>query len=134
MRSFWVAATSTTTDPATGRRLPLFSRHTTSTALRLAVGHAFTSEYTRRFRPDLEEGELACPCGWPDHSFYHLLYECRLHRVARRTANPLLRWTSEPPDYYLSTTHGGFVFCEFLQHSHAAFKPPTETVAVWDPG
>ena len=130
----WIAATSTTTDPLTGRRLPLFSRHTTSTALRLAVGHAFTSEYTRRFRPDLAGTDMACPCGWPDHSFYHLLYECHLHRTARHNANPALRWASEPPDFFLSTMPWGFIFCDFLQHSRAAFKPPNETAVRWDPG
>ena len=130
----WIAATSTTTDPVTGRRLPIFSRHTTSTALCLAVGHAFTSEYTCQFRPDLDDAGLACPCGWPDHSFYHLLYECRLHRTARLNANPALRWVSESPDFFLSTMPGGFVFCDFLQCSRAAFKPSNEMAVQWDPG
>ena len=50
---------------------------------RLAVGHTFTSEYTRRFGPDLDGDEVACPCGWPVHSFCHILYDCRLHNQAR---------------------------------------------------
>ena len=36
------------------------SRHTTSTALRLAVGHAFVSDDTRRLRPDIPESDNAC--------------------------------------------------------------------------
>ena len=130
----WRAATMTTTHPTSGHRVPLFSRHTTSTAFRLAVGHSFTSEYTRRFRPDLDSDDLACPCGFPDHSFYHILYDCRLHSRVRVEVNPNLRWASESPDFYLSTVHGGFMFCDFLQRSHAAFKPPNETRVPWDPG
>ena len=130
----WRAATMTNTHPISGRRVPLFSRHTTSTAFRLAVGHAFTSEYTRRFRPDLDGDVLACPCGFPDHSFYHILYDCRLHSRVRVEVNPNLRWASKPPDFFLSTTHGGFMLCEFLQQSRAAFKPPNETRVLWDPG
>ena len=36
------------------------SRHTTSTAIRLAVGHVFTSDYSRRFRPDIPETDMGC--------------------------------------------------------------------------
>jgi hypothetical protein len=107
-------------------------------ALRLAaVGHAFTSEYTRRSRPDLTEVNSPAPVAGQIHFFCYLLYD-RLHRAAIRaachTANPLLQWASEPPDFYLSTAPGGFVFCGFLQRTHAAFKPLNETVALWDPG
>ena len=130
----WHAATMTITHPTSGRRVPLFSRHTTSTAFRLAVGHAFTSEYTRRFRPDLDGDDLACPCGFPDHSFYHIVYDCRLHSRVRVEVNPNMRWASKPPDFFLSTSHGGFMFCDFLQRSRAAFKPPNETCVLWDPG
>ena len=33
----------------------------------------FISEYTCRFRPDLNGDELACHCGWPDHFFYSIM-------------------------------------------------------------
>ena len=66
--------------------IPCFSRHTTTTALRLAVGHAFTSDYARRFRPDIPEEENHCPCGFPNHSFHHLLYDCPRHTGARQSA------------------------------------------------
>ena len=34
---------------------PCFSRHPTTTALRLAEGHAFTTDYARRFRLDIPD-------------------------------------------------------------------------------
>lgn len=71
-----------------GRKVPLFSRHTTSTALRLAVGHAFTAEYTCWFRPDLPLEVYVAP--WLDHSFAHLLYTCPRGHEAQHPANPLL--------------------------------------------
>jgi hypothetical protein len=46
-------------------RRPLFSRRTTSTTLQLAVDHAFTGSYTRRFRPLDPPSSLRCPCGHP---------------------------------------------------------------------
>ena len=68
--------------------IPSFSRHTTTTALRLAVGHVSISDYTRRFRPDIleEENRCQCLCGFPDHSFHHLLYDCPRHTQARLSA------------------------------------------------
>jgi hypothetical protein len=77
---------------------------------------------------------MIAPCGVPDHSFYHIIYDCRLHSRVRVEVNPNMRWASKPPDFFLSTRHGGFMFCDFLQRSRAAFKPPNETRVLWDPG
>ena len=44
-------------------RTPLYSRRTTSTALQLAVDHAFTGTYVVRFRPGDPEEASACPGG-----------------------------------------------------------------------
>ena len=93
----WTAAVATSLNPTSSRRVPLFTRHTTSTALHLAVGHAFTAEYMRRFWLDLPLDELACPCGWPDASFTHLLYPSPRGHVARRLANPNLVWVDHSP-------------------------------------
>lgn len=56
----WREAVRTYMDPETGKSLPVYSHHTTTTALCLAVGHAFTSDYSRRFCPDIPEDMLAC--------------------------------------------------------------------------
>jgi hypothetical protein len=44
-------------------RCPLFPRQTTSTALQLAIDHAFTGSYASRFRPLDPPSSLTCPCG-----------------------------------------------------------------------
>ena len=106
----------------------LFTRHTTTTALRLAVGHAFTADYTRRLRPDIPEHELQCPCGFPDNSFHHILYDCR------REAAPLTQWDSVPPHHYFRNFPHTENFLDFLQRSRAAFKPPNEAAVPYDPG
>jgi hypothetical protein len=113
---------------------PVFSRHTTTIALRLAVGHAFTSDYTRRLRPDIAEQELHCPCGFPDNSFYHILYDCPQHDHARQAAAPCTQWDSIPPHHYFRNFPHTENFLEFLQYSRAAFKPPNEPVVPFDPG
>jgi hypothetical protein len=43
---------------------PLFTQWTTSTALQLAVDHAFTGSYARRFCPADPPESLWCPCGY----------------------------------------------------------------------
>jgi hypothetical protein len=62
----WSAATAMEKDER-GRktRRPLFSRRTTSTTLQLAVDHAFTGSYAKRFRPLDPPSSLRCPCGHP---------------------------------------------------------------------
>jgi hypothetical protein len=59
-------------------RHPLFPRQTTSTALQLAVDHAFTGSYARRFRPLDPPDSLQCPCGNPLRNPNHLIRDCRL--------------------------------------------------------
>jgi hypothetical protein len=110
---------------------PLFTRHTTSTAFRLAVGHAFTSDYTRRLRPDIPEQELHCPCSFPDNSFHHIMYDCPRYDHSRRAASPFTQWDSILPHHYFRK----FPHTEnFLQQSRAAFKLPNESVVPFDPG
>ena len=112
----------------------LFTRHTTTTALRLAVGHAFTADYTRRLRPDIPEHELQCPCGFPDNSFHHILYDCPRYESSRREAAPLTQWDSVPPHHYFRNFPHTENFLDFLQRSRAAFKPPNEPAVPYDPG
>ena len=106
---------------------PCFSRHTTSTALQLAVGHAFTSDYTRWFRPDIPEDENFCTCGFPDHSFHHILYDCPLYIEARASAGGHRQWDDESPLFYFRDFYSSRQFLDFLQISRAAFVPPQRT-------
>ena len=83
----WKAAVATDKDPDTGRRVPCYPWHTTSTALQFTVGHAFMSDYVARFRPDIPLDQLACSCGWPTHSFDHLILHCPLGQTAWSTVS-----------------------------------------------
>ena len=55
-------------------------RHTT----RLAVGHAFISEYTHQFCLDIREADRRCSCGISDHSFHHILDDFHRYAQARQ--------------------------------------------------
>ena len=113
---------------------PLFSRHTTTTALRLAVGHAFTADCSRRLRPDIPEHELHCPCGFPDNSFHHILYDCPRYECSRRAVAPLTQWDSILPHHYFRKFPHTENLLDFLQCSRAAFKPSNELAVPYDPG
>ena len=56
----------------------LYSRRTTSTAIQLAVDHAFTGSYAKRFRPADPPETLACHCGHPLRTPRHVLLDCPL--------------------------------------------------------
>jgi hypothetical protein len=79
----WVAATDVEKDEF-GRKTkrPLYSRHTTSAAVQLAVDHAFTGSYARRFRPSDPVETNACKCGAPIRTPSHLIRECPQHYQA----------------------------------------------------
>jgi hypothetical protein len=76
----WSAAVAMEKDER-GRktRRPIFSRRTTSTTFQLAVDHAFTGSYARRFRPNDAPSSLQCPCGFHLRNPDHLIRHCRHH-------------------------------------------------------
>ena len=68
--------------PALEINTPTQCHDASSTTLRLAVGHAFTSDYVKRSRPETSP-ELLCPKPWlacdssfPERSFHHLISDC----------------------------------------------------------
>lgn len=122
------------TRPPDGRNHPLWkaclenkptpSRHTTSTAFRLAVGHAFISDYTRRFRPDIPPDEYFRECGYADRSFYHLVYECPRFAHARAQRAPHEHWQDlDPHNLMGENSHQCQKFITYLIQSRAAHKP-----------
>ena len=130
----WQEAVGTYTDPDMGKSLPVYSQHTT-TALHLAMGHTFTSDYSWRFRPDILEDQLACQCSWPSHSFHHLLYECPRGYPFRLQTNWDWHgrwWLDQPPDYFFHK--GAQTFLEYLQATQLGFKPPSDPSEPFDPG
>ena len=119
---------------ATDKGLPTVPRHTTSTALPLMVGHAFTSTYARRFRPDIPEELNGCECGYIDRSLHHILYECTGFAWARDQCTRTFNWSNQEPMYYFAHRHGARAFLDFLTLSRAAFKPRTGLVVPFNPG
>ena len=73
----WREATKRACDP-TGKKLrqPLYTRCTTSTALQLAVDHAFTGSYAARFRPSDPPHSLTCLCGAAMRDPDHIIRRC----------------------------------------------------------
>jgi hypothetical protein len=83
----WQAATHREKDDQ-GRKIRRFyySRRTTSTALQVAVDHAFTGTYVRRFRPSDPPEAQSRPCGAPSRSPQHITHSCYRFRWERAAA------------------------------------------------
>jgi hypothetical protein len=122
----WTAATAMEKDEW-GRktRRPLFSRQTTSTTLQLAVDHAFTGSYAKKFRPLDPPHSLCCPCGHPLHNPHHMIRDCRLfylQRVGHKiTTNGR---TLSLKTLFSTTTHMAHCLLSFISNSRAAMRPP----------
>lgn len=74
----WSAATATEKDAHGRVKKRCFDRKTTSTALQIAVDHAFTGSYVSRFRPNDPIDALYCPCGIEENYRIarHIIYDC----------------------------------------------------------
>jgi hypothetical protein len=73
----WQAALDQKKDDG-GRKVKkyTYSCRTTSTALQVAVDHAFTGTYVTRFRPSDPPEAQKCPCGAPLCSPQHITHAC----------------------------------------------------------
>lgn len=86
LKRLWAAAVDMEKDKR-GRktwRLTIYTWRTTSTALQLAIDHAFTDSYAKRFRPSDPPEMLACPSGAHLCTPQHIIRECRIfyqHRI-----------------------------------------------------
>jgi hypothetical protein len=122
----WSAATAMEKDER-GRktRRPLFSRRTTSTTLQLAVDHAFTGSYAKRFRPLDPPPSLRCPCGHPLRTPHHLIRDCRLFYL-QRTGHKIIAngRTLSLKMLFSTTTQMAHRLLSFISDSHAAMRPP----------
>jgi len=137
------------THPPDGRNNPLFNRaippkkpaqdyvtitrRTSCIAMQLAVQHSFTAEYTRRHRPDLPPEAQDCPCGFPDRSIPHLLYDCVRFEHKRRYPRFLRRHLSTVPPDELFGLHA-YDLLLYIQESGAASRPEVGPTGPFDPG
>jgi len=105
-----------------------FSRLTYATLYRVATGHAFVGEYTKRFHPQHTPEQIACPCGEPVETVEHVLLHCPLYNKPRRdyltvSGRPLnLGQIFKGPKRITAMLH-------FLEESGACAKPR----ATWEP-
>jgi hypothetical protein len=122
----WSAATAMEKDER-GRktRRPLFSRRTTSTTLQLAVDHAFTGSYAKRFRPLDPPPTLRCPCGHPLRTPHHLIRDCRLFYLQRSGHRIIAHGrTLSLKTLFSTTTQMAHRLLSFIADSRAAMRPP----------
>ena len=104
------------------------SCHTTTTAMRLATGHAFTSTYACRFRKDIPEELNSCKCSFSDRTWDHLVWDCIRYQLARWELTHTSPWRRLTPHGIFCDAQGTQRFLAFLQITHAAFKPLTAPV------
>jgi hypothetical protein len=126
----WSAAVALEKDER-GRktRRPLFTRRTTSTTLQLAVDHAFTGSYARRFRPNDPPHSLRCPCGFHLRNPDHLIRHCRffyLHRLSNLIiSRGIILSLKTLFSHLVEHSHR---LLSFIQQSRAAMRPPETEV------
>jgi hypothetical protein len=122
----WSAATAMEKDERGCKTWrPLFSRRTTSTTLQLAVDHAFTGSYAKRFRPLDPPTSLRCPCGHPLRTPNHLIRDCRLFYL-QRTGHKIIAngRTLSLKTLFSTTTQMAHRLLSFIADSRAAMRPP----------
>ena len=122
----WKEATKTKVEnDILGRpvKRPLYRWHTTSTALQLAVNHAFTASYTIRFRPSDPPESLSCTCGNVLRTPYHIITSCPLHFRDRVNAGIHNHNGTLSLRTLFSTRAGVTKLLSFLQTSGAAKRP-----------
>ena len=98
-----------------------FPRPIVATCIRLLTTHAFTGEYTARFRPSSFDPHH-CQCGEPLQTAQHVIAACPLHFDARRQfLLPLSNTVSL--SIIFGTKEGGEALGKFLAASQACFRP-----------
>jgi hypothetical protein len=129
--ALWAAATEVKKD-ANGKKtcIPKYSRHVTSAALQLAVDHAFTGSYARRFRLADPPETTTCPCGSLTRSPTHLIRECpRLlqHRINAGIHTHNRTLTLEKLHSSIKHAHQ---LLAFISEGRVAFRPPDFDVLI----
>jgi hypothetical protein len=122
----WSAAVAMEKDER-GRktRRPLFPRQTTSTALQLAVDHAFTGSYVSKFRPLDPPSSLTCPCGFHLHNPHHLIRNCRLHYLTQVSTLITTRgFTLSLTQLFSHSVSPAHRLLSFIHRSRVAMRPP----------
>jgi hypothetical protein len=121
----WVAATDIKRDKhGCKTHRPLYSRRTTSTAVQLAVDHAFTGSYAKRFRPSDPVETTACICGATLRTPTHLIRECLRHYQVRVNAGIQSHMRMLTLEQLHATTKKAHQLLRFIAEGKVAFRPP----------
>ena len=126
-RPLWTRAVDCHRDEQ-GRKIsskPLYTRHTTSTALQLAVDNVFTGSYAKRFRPANPPESHTCPCGYglrtPTHTIIHRARHTQQH------INTAIIGTRSPLPFTKPFTmkRGAACLLDFIQLTGVGSRPET---------
>ena len=106
-----------------------FSCLTHSTLYRFITGHAFTGEYTQRFKPQHTPDQIACHCGEALQTVEHVLFACPQYTAAHRRH---LTASGRPRSFpqLLKNPKRVQSLLRFLEETRVCSKPRTE----WEPG
>jgi hypothetical protein len=122
----WSAATAMEKDKQGHKtRRPLFSWRTTSTTLQLAVDHAFTGSYAKRFQPLDPPESLRCPCRHPLRTPHHLIRDCHLFYL-KRVGQCIITHdcTLSLKTLFSTTPQMAHCLLSFIADLRAAMRPP----------
>ncbi|KAH9017406.1 hypothetical protein EDB84DRAFT_1628878 [Lactarius hengduanensis] len=114
---------------------PSHDEHTAQPAARHAplISHPTTPLSTR---PDLPPEAAHCQCGFPNKSFYHVIYDCPAYEQQRKYHLFSSRRPEHTKPLELFTGEGDVAhdLCLFLQDSGAASQPENVPPMPFDPG
>jgi hypothetical protein len=109
---------------------PLFTRRTTSTAIQLAVDHAFTGSYAKHFCPLDPPDSLWCTCGFHIRNPNHILRHCHLFYLHRISCCITTQGRTLPlKSLFSHSVEHAHRLLSFIQQTHAAMRPPEMNVA-----
>jgi hypothetical protein len=127
----WVAASDVEKDKYSRKtRRPLYSRRTTSAAIQLAVDHAFTGSYAKRFRPSDPVETTACTCRAILRTPSHLIRECPRHYQVRVNTGIQSHMCTLTLEQLHETTKKAHQLLKFISEGKVAFRPPDFTPAI----
>src|SRR6266702_7642648 len=131
----WQAATAKEKNTqGKNTKKPLFTQRTTSTAIQVAVDHAFTGTYVTRFHPTDPPEACACPCGYYIRSSTHIIHACHRYATERCRAHVLFV-LNNPTSFHevLKTKKQALRLLTFLQESRALSRPESSPRAYEPP-
>jgi hypothetical protein len=127
----WAAATEVKKDENGKKtRIPKYSRQNHICALQLAVDHAFTGSYARRFRPADPPETTACPCGAHTRSPSHLIRDCPRLLQQRINAGLLSHNRTFTLEKLHSSIKHAHQLLTFISEGKVAFRPPDFDIVI----